>query len=53
MHRVWEESKLVVERIDQQMSTEALLLQMAVSSLFSKDAGKDFQDIIKRMSNGG
>lgn len=52
VHRVWEEAQLVVDRVNQNLSTETLLLQMAVSSLFSKEAGKDFQDIIMRLSNG-
>lgn len=53
MHRVWEEADLVVDRINNHLSTETLLIQMAVSSLFSKDAGTDFNNIIKRLSNGG
>lgn len=35
------------------MATETLLLQMAVSSLFNKEAGRDFQKIIKRLTDGG
>lgn len=43
----------MVDRINNDVCTETLLLQMAVSSLFSKEAGRDFQNIIKRLSNGG
>lgn len=53
VHRVWEEADLVVDRINNDLSTETLLLQMAVSSLFSKEAGRDFHKIIMRLSNGG
>lgn len=53
VHKVWEEAELVVDRINNDVCTETLLLQMAVSSLFSKEAGRDFQKIIKRLSNGG
>lgn len=53
VHRVWEEAELVVDRVNKDLSTETLLLQMAVSSLFSKEAGQEFQKIIKRLSDGG
>lgn len=43
----------MVQRIDQASASEALLLQMAVSSLFVKDAGREFQKIIKRLTDGG
>lgn len=32
------------------MATNAILTQMAVMTLFSKDAGKDFNKTIKRMT---
>lgn len=50
---MWEESDLVTSRLNQVMATETLLLQMAVSSLFNKEAGRDFQKIIKRLTDGG
>lgn len=53
VHRVWEEAHLVTSRLDQVTATETLLLQMAVSSLFNKEAGREFQKIIKRMTDGG
>lgn len=53
IHRVWEEADLVVERDNQRMATETLLIQMAVSSLFAKEAGKEFQKIISRLTDGG
>lgn len=53
VHRVWEEAHLVTSRLDQATATETLLLQMAVSSLFSKEAGREFQKIIKRLTDGG
>jgi len=53
LHRVWEEAELVVSRQNQTLATETLLIQMAVSSLFAKEAGREFQKIISRLSDGG
>lgn len=53
VHRVWEETELVVARTNQILATETLLTQMAVSSLFSKEAGRDFNKLIKRLTDGG
>lgn len=50
VHRVWEEAALVAAQLNQMMVTEAILLQMAVASLFSKDSGREFQKLIKSMS---
>lgn len=52
IHRVWEEAHFVVQRTNRDVATETLMLQMAVSTLFSKDAGRDFNKIIKRMTDG-
>lgn len=52
VHRVWEEVTLAVERDNQRMATETLLIQMAVSSLFDKGAGKEFNKIISRLTDG-
>lgn len=49
---VWEEAQLVIERLNGLEATRALLTQMAVASLFSKDGQKTFQSIIKRMGDG-
>lgn len=53
IHKVWEEADLVTSRLNQVMATETLLLQMAVSSLFNKEAGREFSKIIKRLTDGG
>ncbi len=52
IHTVWEETYFVVQRTNKAVATETLLLQMAVSTLFSKGAGDDFNDIIERMTDG-
>lgn len=53
VHRVWEEAELVVSRDNNQLASEALLTQMAVSALFSKEAGREFQKLISRLTDGG
>ena len=50
---MWEEAELVVTRDNQRIATETLLTQMAVSSLFAKEAGKEFHKIISRLTDGG
>lgn len=50
---MWEEAALVVERDNGQLASEALLMQMAVSSLFSKEAGAEFNKLITRLTDGG
>lgn len=47
---IWDEARLVGDRLNGQMATEAVLTQMAVSSVLSKKAGKEFDKMIKRMS---
>lgn len=51
VHRVWEEAALVAAHLNQQMVTGAILTQMAVASLLSKDAGREFQKLIQSMNN--
>lgn len=50
---VWDETNLVVDRLNGQEATRAVLLQMAVSSVLSKEAGKKFDKMIKRMTENG
>lgn len=52
VHRVWEESSLVVGRINHRLATEALLIQMAVSSLFAESSGKEFKELMTSMTDG-
>jgi len=48
--RVWDESNLIVKRHNSQEATRAILLKMAVSSVLSKEGGKQFDKMIKRMT---
>ena len=50
---VWEEALLVVERLNGVAVTEAVFLQMAVSSLFSKQGAKEFSKVVKRLTGDG
>lgn len=50
---VWTEAEMVTNRINNDMATTALLNQMAVSSLFSKEGGEQFTKIIKELTDGG
>lgn len=50
VHRVWEEAFMLTSQMNLMMATNAMLTQMAVSSLFSKDAGRDFTKTIKDMT---
>lgn len=47
---VVEEASYVVERQDRAEASHALLLQLAVSSLFSKKGGTAFRKQIKQLS---
>ena len=50
--RVWLEAELVVNRINKQLADTAMLTQLAVSTLMSKEAGDTFNDRIKDLTNG-
>jgi len=47
---VYVEAGMVVERIDHEEATRAVLVQLAVSSMLSKDSAKQFQKMIKQMT---
>jgi hypothetical protein len=47
---VWDESNLVVEHLNRAEATRAVLLQMAVSSVLSEEAGKEFKKIVERLT---
>jgi hypothetical protein len=49
---LWDEAQIVVARENRHFATTAILLQMAVSSMFSKDAGKQFNQTIKDLNDG-
>lgn len=41
--KVWSEAQLVIERLNSLEVTRATLLQLAVSSVLSKEAGEEFR----------
>lgn len=47
---IWDETRLVRERTEGLLATEAVLTQMAVSSVLSEKAGKEFNKMIKKLS---
>lgn len=47
---VFVESEFVVERLDREEATRAVLVQMAVASMLSKKAGETFGKKIKQMT---
>lgn len=50
---LWEESQLVVERINRFEATRTVLLQAAVASLFSKDGARQFTKLVQGMTKDG
>lgn len=50
---LWLESQLVVERLNQQAVTQAVLLQLAVSSILSKKGGTEFKKTINKLTQNG
>lgn len=48
-----DEASLVIERVNGQEATRATLLQVAVASVVSKDAGRLFRESIDRLTDGG
>ena len=50
--RLWIEAEIVVDRINKHLADEALLTQLAVSTLMSESAGETFNDRIKDLTNG-
>lgn len=49
---VFDEARLVEDRLNGYFATNAVLTQMAVSALFSKDAGKAFQEMVTDLIEG-
>lgn len=52
LYVLWDEVLLAKKRVNSDIVTAALLTQMAVSSLFSKEAGESFSKMIKRLVDG-
>lgn len=49
--KIWDECQLIVERINNEKVTEAILIQSAVASLLSKEGGKQFSKLVKRLTS--
>lgn len=49
---VWEESERVVRHINRLEATRAVLLQMAVSTVISKEAHGPFKKVIAELTDG-
>lgn len=50
---VWVETALVTERVNELKADQAVLTQMAVSSLFGKKGGAQFKEALKALRDGG
>jgi hypothetical protein len=53
LHAVWFEAELTAGHLNNQIATAAVLTQLAVSSMFSKKAGKAFENRIKELTGNG
>lgn len=51
--RMFVEAAHVKKILESQTRTEAILIQSAASSIMSKEGGKYFHKLIKRLANGG
>lgn len=47
---LFDESSIVVERLNGMEVTRAILLQQAVSSLLSKEGSKSFKEVVEKLS---
>lgn len=47
---LWDESRIVVERINGVLATEAVLLRQAITSVFSDEGAKGFSDTVSRLT---
>lgn len=50
---VWDEAQIVVDRLNGMEATRAVLIQMAMTTMFSKDGGREFRKLITRLSGDG
>lgn len=46
---LWQETKIVRQRVNRELATEAVLTQMAVASILSKKAGDAFDKRIRTL----
>lgn len=49
---VWTEVGIVRTRLNREMASNAVLMQLAISSVLSEKAGKAFQKQVKKLSEG-
>ena len=49
---LWQETELVVSRRNQDSVTQATLLRAAAAAVMSKEGAKEFNNLIKRLSDG-
>jgi hypothetical protein len=49
---VWDEVRLARDRVNQVLATQALLIQMIVGGMFSKESGDAFGKAIKELTRG-
>lgn len=50
---MFDEAGFITERVNQQIATEAMLVQMAVHSLLSQKMQKQFEKHIKKLTGDG
>jgi len=43
---VWDEANLIIERVNAMEVTRGTLMQLAISSILSKKAGKEFEKLM-------
>ncbi len=52
VHLVWEESYLVLSRLNATIASEAVLIKLAIHAALDNDANKDFTETIKGLTDG-
>ena len=52
LRMVWDEVKIARERVNAVLASEALLIQMVVGGMFSKESGEAFNKAIKELTRG-
>ncbi len=47
---LWDESRIVVERVNGVLATQAILLRQAITSVFSEEGAKGFSVTISKLT---
>lgn len=50
---LWEEAELVVERLNREDASRAVLMQSTIASVLSKEGGQAFKTLIKELLDDG